>query len=423
MRHRIWIGSVVTGGLVGLAISCSATSDSKSNTGGGNAGGSGGSAASDASIGGTGAGTAANGGTGAVTIDANVPDSNETDGACEVLTAKANKPAVDIIWVVDNSCSMGDEIDKVRTNINQAFVPTIDKSIIDWQVIMVSKRGTGSADVCVAPPLGGANCADAPPKFHQISCTVGSSDSLTIVSNAYTVTQGFPPICDLDAKPWNKLARFDATKVFVEVTDDEAGPPPFFMTADGFDNWALNVAQPPGVFGTKAARKYIFHGIIGMDKNNPNMKCNSSVGAEPLPDGGSSGNAAVAPGLEYQKLAKLTGGITRSICENDWSDIFTTIAAGIVNKLSCEYVPTPPSGKTLDPAKVNVNFTPAGGTPEAILQDNNKPCDQGADGWQWDPSKTKILLCGATCDKVKADDNGQIDLEFGCATKVVPPPR
>lgn len=423
MRHRIWIGSVVTGGLMGLAISCSATSDSKSNTGGGNGGGSGGTGASDASIGGTGAGTAANGGTGAVTIDANVPDSNETDGACEVLTAKANKPAVDIIWVVDNSCSMGDEINKVRTNINQAFVPTIDKSIIDWQVIMISKRGASSTDVCVQPPLAGANCADLPPKFHQISCEVGSSDSLTIASNAYTITQGFPPICDLDAKPWNKLARFDATKVFVEVTDDEAGPPPFFLTADGFDNWALNVAKPAGVFGTKAARKYIFHGIIGMDKNNPNAACNSTVGSEPLPDGGSSGNAAVSPGLEYQKLAKLTGGITRSICENDWGDIFTTIAAGIVNKLSCEYVPTPPSGKTLDPAKVNVNFIPAGGTPEAVLQDNNKPCDQGADGWQWDPSQTKILLCGATCDKVKADENGQIDLEFGCATKVVPPPR
>ncbi len=422
MRHRIWIGSSAATGLVSLAISCSATSDNEKNTGGGaNASGTGGGGGTGAiGLGGSGAST---GGTGAVTIDAGLKDAGDPDAACNVISAKANKPAVDIIWVVDNSCSMGDEIDKVRTNINQAFVPIIDKSIIDWQVIMISKRGSSSTDVCVAPPLGGASCADLPPKFHQISCEVGSSDSLTIASNAYTITQGFPPICDLDAKPWNKLARFDATKVFVEVTDDEAGPPPFFMNADLFDNWALNVAQPPGVFGTKAARKYIFHGIIGMDKNNPNVKCNSTVGAEPLPDGGTTGNSAVAPGLEYQKLAKLTGGITRSICETDWNDIFNTIAAGIVNKLSCEYVPTPPAGKTLDPNKVNVNFTPSGGTSKPILQDNNKPCDQGADGWQWDPSKTKILLCGATCDTVKADENGQIDLEFGCATKVVPPPR
>ncbi len=422
MRHRIWIGSIAATGLVSLAISCSATSDNEKNTGGGaNAGGTGGKGGSDAAIGLGGSG-ASTGGTGAVTIDAGIKDAGDPDAACNVISAKANKPAVDIIWVVDNSCSMGDEIDKVRTNINQAFVPIIDKSIIDWQVIMISKRGSSSRQVCVQPPLAGANCADLPPKFHQISCEVGSSDSLVIASNSYTVTQGFPPICDPDAKPWNKLARFDATKVFVEVTDDEAAPWPL-MNADGFDNWALNIAKPPGVFGTKTARKYIFHGIIGMDKNNPNVACNTSTGSEPGPDGGPTGNAAVAPGLEYQKLAKLTGGITRSICETDWNDIFNTIAAGIVNKLSCEYVPTPPAGKTLDPNKVNVNFTPSGGTSQPILQDNNKPCDQGADGWQWDPSKTKILLCGATCDKVKADENGQIDLEFGCATKVVPPPR
>ncbi|MEZ4223600.1 MAG: hypothetical protein R3B13_21810 [Polyangiaceae bacterium] len=423
MRQRLLIWSVAAMGVLSLAVSCSATSDNKKGgSGGGSAASSGGGSGGTSASGGI--GNATSGGTGAIEIDAALPDSGDPDAACESLSQKANKPAVDIIWVVDNSCSMGDEIAKVRTNINQSFVPTIDKSIIDWQVIMVSKRGTSSADVCVEPPLAGTSCADKAPKFHQVSCEVASSDSLTIVSNAYTITQGFPPICDLDAKPWNSLARFDATKVFVEVTDDEAGPPPFFMNADGFDNWALNTAKPTGMFGTAQARKYIFHAIIGMDKNDPNKACNSTVGSEPTPDGGVGGNAAVAPGLEYQKLAKLTGGITRSICEDDWSDIFNTIAAGIVNKLSCEYVPPPPpGGKTLDPAKVNVNFTPSAGNQEAIFQDNNKPCDQGADGWQWDASKTKILLCGNTCDKVKADENGQIDIEFGCATKVVPPPR
>jgi hypothetical protein len=32
------------------------------------------------------------------------------------------------------------------------------------------------------------------------------------------------------------------------------------------------------------------------------------------------------------------------------------------------------------------------------------------------------LLCGEACNKAKADENGQIDIIFGCETKVVPPP-
>ncbi len=400
MRYVIWIGSVAASGLLALASSCSA---SDANGGSANTGGAGGSDASG--LGGSGA--AATGGAAGVTIDAGVKDTGSPD-ACASISAKANRPEVDIIWVIDNSSSMWDEIDKVHKNINQAFVPIIDKSILDWQVIMISKRGSKLGEVCVQPPLAGANCADNPPKFHQISCVVGSSSSLSVAFSSYKGTVS-PLVCDSDAKPWNKLARFDATKVFVEVTDDEAGPATQYMTAGGFDYWALNSAQPPGMFGTEAARKYIFHAIVGMDKANPSVVCKSG------------GNEAEAPGIEYQHLAKLTGGITRSICEDDWSDIFTSIAGGIVSRLSCEYAPTPPGGQSLDPNQVNVSFTPGGGSPEAILQDNNKPCDQGADGWQWDPTKTRILLCGASCDKVKADLGGQIDLEFGCATKLAPP--
>ena len=397
---------------VALALACSASGEKRNNVNAGGTGATatGGSSGSSASGGVGGIGNApGTGGSGNVGIDAGIKDSAppDPDAACQTVTQKANKPAVDIIWIIDNSCSMGDEVDKVRTNVNQAFVPIIDQSIIDWRVIMVTEKGNATEQVCVDPPLAGANCADNPPKFHHLNCKVESSDSLTVVTNAYAA----PGIaCAGGTQAWNQHVRYDATKVFVEVTDDGAGWP--FMLAAGFDNWALNVAQPAGVFGTAQARKYIFHGILGMDPNDPNAACTSAT------------NNGVAPGIEYQKLAQMTGGILRSICENDWSDIFNTIAAGIVNKLSCEYaVPPPGDGGTIDPDKVNVSFTPgSGGQTEDILQDNNAGCDQGADGWQWDASKTKILLCGPTCDKVKADENGQVDIIFGCKTKVAPPP-
>jgi len=401
-----------------LPVACSASSGNAGITGegpggsGGSFGGGGSGGTGGSSSGGTSAGGAVGGG--GVNIDAGLDDTGASDGACTTYTEEAKKPAVDVVWVIDNSCSMGDEIAKVRDQINKSFVPSISKSIIDWQVIMISKRGTSSQDVCVDPPLAAAACGNNPPKFTQLDCEVDSSDSLYAAAFSYGGV-GFPPLfsCNLTGGPWNKLARFDATKVFVEVTDDEADFPGW--NAAAFDNWALTLAQPAGMFGTAQNRKYIFHSIIGADATDPTKTCNSA---------GDGGNAAVAPGVEYQALSKLTGGIVRSICEPDWSDIFNTIAAGIVDKLSCEFVvPAPKDGGTIDPNKVNVSFTPKGGSAQEVLQDNNQPCGQGADGWQWDATKTKVLLCGPTCDKVKSDDGGKIDIVVGCATKVAPPPK
>jgi len=415
MARSSWM-AVGLGLFMGVACSANDSGGGSGGSGAGGAGAGGGGAGGTSATGGGGAGgTSATGGGGGVVIDSSTGDADDPDAACTTYTDEAKKPAVDVIWLVDNSCSMTDEIAKVREQINKSFVPTISKSIIDWQVIMVSARGSGSLDVCVDPPLAGASCGNNPPKFTHLDCEIGSSDSLFMASYAYTGS-GWPPMftCNTTGGPINKLARFDATKVFVDVTDDEADFPGWDAT--GFDNWALNAALPKGMFGTAQSRKYIFHSIVGADPKDLTKTCNTT--------GQDAGNAAVAPGLEYQKLSKLTGGIVRSICEANWSDIFNSIAAGIIDKLSCEFtLPPPKDGGTVDPSKVNVSFTPKGGASQDVLQDNNKPCGQGADGWQWDATKTKILLCGATCDKVKGDDGGKIDIVVGCQTKVVPPPK
>jgi hypothetical protein len=87
--------------------------------------------------------------------------------------------------------------------------------------------------------------------------------------------------------------------------------------------------------------------------------------------------------------------------------------------LTCTFdVPIGPAGVPVDRNKVNVNFTPGGSAPVAILQDNTAPCDQGADGWQYSDNDTKITLCGPTCAKVKADPLGRIDIVLGCITVI-----
>lgn len=424
MNLRPYVLSCFAG--IGVAAACSANPapEEKLNNGGSSgsagssaAGGSGGSSASNSGgSGGTAAagGNAASGGT-VVVPDTGTPDV-DPDAPCTAVSQQASIPAVDIIWIVDRSCSMGDEMSKIQMNINQGFVPIIAASPIDWQVVMITKKGTANLELCVDQPLAGPACADNPPRFKALDCDVQSNDSLTILKNSYA--GGAAAACP--GQRWDNVVRYDSVKVFVEVTDDEAGDPadPFGISglrATAFDTWATTQAAPFGVFGTPQARKYIFCAIIGMDPANPTLTCNTS--------GTEGGTAAVAPGLEYQKLAALTGGITRSICESDWSAIFNAIAAGIVNTLSCEYVVPPPSeGGTIDPNRVNVVFTPTGGAPEDILQDNpaNTTC---VDGWKWNGDHTRVELCGPTCDKVKADKTAKIDLTFGCKTKVAPPPH
>lgn len=84
--------------------------------------------------------------------------------------------------------------------------------------------------------------------------------------------------------------------------------------------------------------------------------------------------------------------------------------------LSCAYdIPAPPNGGILDRSKVNVLFTPLEGSREVIGQSPGGTC---SDGWQYSSDQSQVLLCGPTCDRVKAS-NGQLALEFGCSTRVI----
>lgn len=87
--------------------------------------------------------------------------------------------------------------------------------------------------------------------------------------------------------------------------------------------------------------------------------------------------------------------------------------------LSCEIdVPANDGGKE-DPNKVNVKYTSGGGTTSTIPKDEVHPCDQTNQGWQYtDASKTKIVVCGATCDTIKSDPKGALSVELGCETQI-----
>jgi len=91
--------------------------------------------------------------------------------------------------------------------------------------------------------------------------------------------------------------------------------------------------------------------------------------------------------------------------------------------LTCEIdVPQDDGGKA-DPNKVNVIYTDENGNPTPISPDTSDagtPCDQMTSSvWQYtDSSKTKIVVCGPICEKIKSQNKGELSVQLGCDTVV-----
>lgn len=308
------------------------------------------------------------------------------DSACAAEVVAAKKQPIDIIWAIDTSGSMTAEIIQVKANINTQFADILGASGLDYQVIMLADRGTGSLQVCVAPPLGGFNCGANPPLFQAVDQTVASNNSLSLILSTYDSANL--------ALNWQQYLRYDAAKVFIEVTDDNSS-----LSGASFDTQLL--AKPPaGMFGTAADRNYVFHSIIGVSAGNPAVKCATAVNI----------------GSQYQVVSNLTGGQMFPVCSADYSPIFSAIANGIVGDLACEFtMPAGGDAGAVDPDNVSMQYTPSGGAPIDIPHVADAAQCVG-DGWYYDDNlaPTKLILCPATCTTVKADQGGKIDILLGC---------
>lgn len=314
---------------------------------------------------------------------------------CATAQAAAVKPPIDIIVIVDQSGSMSEELASVKANINNLST-LLDKTGIDYHVVMIGSVGTGTYEVCVPPPLGGPACASNGNKYRAVPTHVESNDALTIILSTLQIPAG-------GASAWKDFLRPEATKIFIPVTDDNAYGTGFQpMVPAQFD--ADLLAAGGGLFGTDTARKYIFYPIAGANAYPLETVCGS----------------AVNNGSVYLELAKLTGGKWFPVCSSTFAPIFTEIGTTLSAQVACELsIPTPDNGAELDPERVNVKFTSSDGkTVTDVLQDKSADCADGANGWQYSEDGTKILLCGDDCDAARNDPGSKVDVEFGCQTKV-----
>jgi len=358
--------------------------------------------------------------------DGGLSDGFDPDGGCAKTSAKATKVPVDIIIVIDQSGSMGSESVQVSSNLNN-LAKLLDATKLDYRVVMIAGQ-TGSFPMCVPAPLGDACSGAKMPKFRASNRHIESWDALTLTIATYESTS--------PTEKWSDFLRKDAFKIFIPITDDDArqatspGESTVLYSGPGtvgaaWDTYWLSKGAGTtcgvGCFGTKTKRKYAMYPILGANKCGTLGGCTTKDIGTAYPYSLTKCTSAVNTGPEYLSVLALTkAGQAFSVCEADYKPVFDAIGKAIIQTVSCEIlIPPPPAGEVFDPTKVNVEMTQ--GVPPVtteILQDTSADCAAGANGWQYNSDKTKILLCGDACTKAKSDPTTVIDVIFGCGTHV-----
>ena len=360
---------------------------------------------------------------------------------------------VDVIFIIDNSGSMGDEIAAVERNINLNFAQIIAASGADYRVIMLTDHGADSLDVCVDAPLAAAPCADstsptgstmgAPAnseRFFHYDINVQSWDSVCLMLQHYQVDPMLGPLPETGAAAaptgWHEFLRPQALKVFVEITDDQLS-----CTAAGNPDWAFapmgasTIAEATRIarqvyrailglsaeqFGSEQAPKVIWHSIVGIGENDPVDLPYTHFDPPTLSN---QCQSAVNTGAAYQMLSISTAGLRYPVCAADaghgYDAVFRAIAHEVIrgSRVECAFnIPTPPPGKFVDYESVKVQYKPgSGGAAEDFGRVKRDACNNRSFYFE----DSEIKLCPTACDRVRADELANVSVVFGCGPEVV----
>lgn len=375
--------------------------------------------------------------------------------ACTAVASRAEvtRRPVDIVLLVDNSGSMGEEIAAVERNINVNFSLILGASGLDYRVILFSGYRPGGQlndsnpfeiRVCVDAPLGPDTCftrsetvsPHREPQFWHFDQAVRSMDGACQLIDSLHRAPPFSTEDPLLQGGWAPLTRPEAFKSLIVLGDDDIScvhDDTFYSRGSFGDQTADAVAQTaedldalmrtsaPEVFGALAEqRNYTWHSIVGIQsKDDPktawepeeelnNMTCPTAVNS----------------GMVHQGLSRLTGGLRYSVCNVDSYDVvFQRVANQIIedSRLPCSWgIPNAPAGEVLDPDRLNLAYQPGDGSaaPELGRVDGAEQC-QEAQAWYYDDldDPSEVRACPALCSQLALDSAGSVDVLFGCETR------
>lgn len=394
--------------------------------------------------------------------------SQETCIDSQVIDVSTSRP-VDIIFVIDDSGSMTEELDAISKNINKHFAGVMDGAGLDYRVIIIVKHGPqsiyGYNTICIEAPLSTipvGECeklpSNTPPgnnpgKFYHYSYDVQSTDSLCIILNTLNAANSYVDEFGLAPLGWIKWLRKSAFKILIEVTDDMAnctwypdvslmpkGKKTFndynasiggMITAIEFDKALLKLA--PEQFGTKDKRNYAFYSIVGMMEKPEAVDDDTGLSIDPngiVTDLFSPGegivsdvcSSAVNSGMGYQWLSKMTGGLRFPVCQAASFDVvFEKIASSINSITSIVCTVEIPTGETIgkvDVSTVQVEVETIDGEIISLHPVAGQAFCTGAnDEFYYDEVLNTVMLCPETCIESKSIAK-EVRMTAGCITQV-----
>ena len=385
----------------------------------GGAPGSGGSTGGATGEAGSSAGGA--GGT-SLSLSSGTVTSTGTGGCMDLVTdAVFVRDAVDVIFVVDNSGSMADEVSALEQTIDDHLVQSLNAHGLDHRFIVLSQHGTSSPLMCVPPPLSGNSDCTGPPvnvpgQFYHYSTDVQSHEPLCkILSTLHGVEAD-----DYGLAPggWIDWLRPDALKAFVMASDDgvdceDAAMSPLDdnntdsggqQVASLFDQKLLLAA--PAQFGTQSIRRYVFYSMLGIVPKNFDEPVQHYEPDEPITLGECIASG-IDPGTGYQWLSKNTNALRFPGCStNSYAIFFPSLAADLNDHAlnRCRMMlPDPPLGEELDLNTISVVYSPGNnGTPQELTR-VHLPEMCGPANFYVDLATSDLKLCDQSCAAVKAD--------------------
>jgi hypothetical protein len=92
--------------------------------------------------------------------------------------------------------------------------------------------------------------------------------------------------------------------------------------------------------------------------------------------------------------------------------------------LACEFKIPPPTMGMIDYGKVNVRINEAAASDDLTYVGGADRCDPVRGGWYYDVNPamgtpTRVLMCDATCKRLKAAPDIKVELRFGCKSRTI----
>ena len=312
------------------------------------------------------------------------------NGPCGAVMQKAQNTLqpVDIVFSIDTSGTMRDEITFVKANMN-AFSKQIRDAGIDVRVILIAAQWTGMEDpfggllftdgLCIDAPLGSGKCPEDsnPPNYTHIVEVIGQWNILDAYIYKYP--------------EYRQHLREHSLKTFVSVSDDNA--------STGADKFVSDVKALEPSSGTWSNWRY--------SAIYPFAAC---------------GDGAAAP--THADLVVRTQGVGGDLCKQDFAPVFNEIAEKLTDtvRLACDWaIPAPPSGESFEPTKTNVQLSIEGNSEMLLKAQASQACGM-KEGWHYDDEAkpARVVACPASCARIQAARTAEISLLFGCATQIVP---